>query len=108
MLLRVGHHFKTVYPIEAYLVDKVPTVANKVVCRHPVAPTAFHVAVVRLPSCRHVSSGMVVTTITLLKPLYLPTADAPEASIRHYISQANVCTKHLVEFLCQVNWLSAS
>ena len=99
VLLRVSHHFESVYPVETNLLDEVPAVADEVVSRGPVAGTTFHVAVVRFPSCRHVGARMVVPAVTLLEPLYLSAADAAEAAVGHGIPQTNVRAEHLVELL---------
>ena len=107
VLLRMGHHFEAVDAIEANLLYEFPAVADEVVGRCPVASAALHVAVVRLPSCRHVRPRMVVAAVALFKALYLSSTDTSEASVGHNITQTYVRTEHLVELLGEVNRLPA-
>ena len=74
----------------AYLADEVLAVAYQMISLEAVAIPTFGVGVIFVPSGGHGAATVVVSAIGLLEGLYLPAADATEASAGHRLPQPDV------------------
>lgn len=90
MASRVSLHIQEFESLLTNLLYKVTLVTYKMVGTEPIARLTFCVAIIFIVSCCHVGSTVEVSTVHILKPLYLSARDTADEAIWHSITETYV------------------